>query len=151
MCTINHFYHFAKIPKFQHNYFKLPYQVSDMIRILSSWRCNLESCSFSRGDHAAHALQESLVDPPWIIHSLWSKVIESILFAYQLQKLIYFKNGLSQTLTSTVVRWAHCSNWPLANCLPVSLKPLWAICSHHSHVHPVQLPWWLPLEQGYGK
>lgn len=60
------------------------------------------------------ALQESLVDPPWTVHSLWRKMIESVLFAYQLQKLISFKFGLNQTLTSTVVRWAHCSNQPLA-------------------------------------
>lgn len=93
MCASNNFYHLAKIPKFQHNYFKLTYQVPDVIRIHS--RCNLESCFCSRGDCGMQptALQENLMEPPWTVHSLWSKIIESVLFCGQVGSLLQLSIG----------------------------------------------------------
>lgn len=61
----------------------------------------------------------------------------TVLFANWLQMLVSSKLGWSWTLTSTVVRWEHCSSYPLTVYCPVTqTPPLWTGCSHQTrHIH----------------
>ena len=65
MCTINPLYHFARISKFQCAYAQFTYRTSDVVRILSTLRNNLERRPYSRVDPGMQptAVQESSMGP----------------------------------------------------------------------------------------
>lgn len=88
----------------------------------------------------------------WTVHDLFLYHWFIVVFVYWLQMLVYSKFVLSQTLTSTVVRWAHCHKFTLGycvTCLPwIHFEPDASIITRCicQVCH-----WWLLLEQGYGK
>lgn len=138
LCTICPFCHLAKISKFRRTYSQLTYWVSDMTRLLSASRSNLERCFCRRGDPGMQPLprrkaQQAPGCPLFMECDDWL----TVLFVYWLQMLGSSKLGWSWTLTSTVVRWAHCSSYPLAIYgLVTQIPSLWAGWSHQTkHIH----------------
>lgn len=111
MCTICPWCHLSKISKFRCAYSQFTYWVSDPIRLPSASRSNLERYFCWRGGPGVQPLPcRKAQQAPGC--SLFMECDDwlAVLFAYWLQMLVSSKLGWSWTLTSTVVRWAHCSS-----------------------------------------
>ena len=105
ICAISHLYHLAKTSQFQRAYSQFTYRVSDVIRILSASRSNLERCLHSRGDPDVHpaAMQKSSTGP-------------GLSTIYGVRRLTY------SHICIPAGRLGHCARQLLATVLP-SVSP----------------------------
>lgn len=133
-------------PRFHHSYSQFIYQVSDEISILSTSRNNLDRCLYSLPDVAAHCHAGEL-NRLWAVCCLWNNIIDlqSYLHTNYRCQLVSSKFGLSQILSSTVLRWVHSQISPCLLCYHLSPP------NPRDQMYPSQLHQWLSLEQVYGK